>query len=116
MKIKSQFNKLSASLLSWQEVLEHFRLAKGLLKKVLWLVIDRQTKEMCIASHLFLKEVFRLKRKSGYLFLACYLKQCQFSLKVYYSESFDRTLSLPVPISLTYAGLPRPLFIVHLLG
>lgn len=107
MKIKTIKLKPSASLLSWQEVLENFRLARGLCQKVLWLVMDRQTKEMCIACYLFLREVFRLKKKSGCLFLALYLKQCQFSLKTYYSGSFDRTLSLPVPVSLTRTGLPR---------
>lgn len=36
----------------------------------------RQTKELCIFVYLFMREVIRLSRKSGLLFVSLYLKQC----------------------------------------
>lgn len=69
--------------------------------------MDGLSKEMCIASYLFLKKVFQIGRKSGWLFLALYVKQCQFSLKVFRAGSFRPDTPMSVAISLNRSGLPR---------
>lgn len=75
--------------IAWQRMLEHPRLAKSLLRKGILLVLDRVTKESCISLHLFLKNVYRLGKKSGWLYCALYLKQCVSSLKIAYGGEYD---------------------------
>ena len=98
---------LRMSPVKWQKVLEDFRLIKYILKRVTLLVSDGLTKEKCIAVHLFAKQVFRLKKKSGLLFCALYLKQCTSSLMIAYGCSHKSPDLLPVPVSLTRKGYPR---------
>lgn len=55
---------------------------RGLLLKVILIIHDGLTKELCIGAYLFSfsREVIRLRRKSG----ALYLKQCASSLQKAY--------------------------------
>lgn len=48
----------------------------GYLKKVLLIITDGLTKELCIGAYLFSRSVIRIGRKSGWLHCALYLKQC----------------------------------------
>lgn len=64
--------------------------------------------ETSVAAYLFAKSVLRLKRSSGILFTALFLKQCAVSLQRYYG------MELPLPkectkpmVSLSRDGLPR---------
>ncbi|KAG8363190.1 hypothetical protein BUALT_BualtMtG0007500 (mitochondrion) [Buddleja alternifolia] len=59
-----------------------------------------------IASYLFAKSVLQIDRKSGWLHLALYLKQCSSSLQKAYGGSVTPDLS-PIPVSLTRSGYPR---------
>lgn len=71
-------------------------------------MFDGLTKEMCIASHLIGKRIVMFGKRSGWLFVALYLKQCSTSLKVYRSSDKPKApSSLSVPVSLTGSGLPR---------
>lgn len=65
------------------------------------------TREVSLAAVSFMRFVIRLRRKSGYLFTALYLKQCAVSLQRYYAGCYDPRASLSVPISLTRSGIPR---------
>lgn len=94
--------------ISWQKVLEDLRLLIGLFNKVKLIITDGLTKEFCIGSYLFAKQVAYLGRKSGWLFVALYLKQCSASLMQWYArETPTLPEKLSVPISLTRLGLPR---------
>lgn len=70
------------------------------------MVFDGFTKEVCIAGYLFAANVYRLRRKSGLLFTALYLKQCSSSLQKAFAGDPNSGL-LPVPVSLTRSGYPR---------
>lgn len=97
---------LRISLIRWQKVLEDFRLARSLLRRVTLLVLDGLTKEACISIHLFLVQVYRLGRRSGWLYCALYLKQCSTSLQLAYGGG-DPHESQSVPVSLNRSGYPR---------
>lgn len=75
--------------------------AASLRRKTL-VTADGLTKEMCVSVYLYAKEVKRLYKASGALFLALYLKQALFCL--WSRRPHDR---LPVPVSLTRSGFPR---------
>lgn len=53
----------------------------GYLKKVLLIITDSLTKELCIGAYLLSRSVIRIGRKSGWLHCALYLKQCASSLQ-----------------------------------
>lgn len=90
----------------WQRVLEHSPTLASILIKVVLIVADGLTKEACIASYLFMKSVIRLRRKSGMLFTALYLKQCSSSLQRAYGGNPHVSGLLPFPVSLTRSGYP----------
>lgn len=46
----------------------------GYLKKVLLIITDSLTKELCIGAYLLSRSVIRIGRKSGWLHCALYLK------------------------------------------
>jgi len=80
---------------------------RGILNKILLIILDGLTKEYCIAAFLFSKSTLALVRGSGLLFTALYLKQCSSSLQMAYGgDKFTHEL-LPVPVSLTRSGYPR---------
>ncbi|GKV52605.1 hypothetical protein SLEP1_g59181 [Rubroshorea leprosula] len=93
--------------ISWQRVLECPRLANSLLKKSSLLILDKITKETCIALHLFLRTVYSMGRKSGWLFTALYLKQCSIHLKIAYGGVYVKNTPYPISVSLTGSGYPR---------
>jgi len=93
--------------IKWQRVLEHSRIMRSLLTKVLLMVQDKLSKETCIALHLYCREVSRLVRRSGLLFTALYLKQCSASLQTAYGGIKRPHELLPVPVSLNRSGYPR---------
>lgn len=64
------------------------------------------TKEMCIASFLFARQVAELGRKSGFLYVAFYLQQCAVCLMTYRGD-IEKVSQLSVSVSLTGSGLPR---------
>ncbi|KAI4347829.1 hypothetical protein L6164_008608 [Bauhinia variegata] len=79
----------------------------GFLFALLRIITDGLTKELCIGSYLFAKQVAYLGRKSGWLFVALYLKQCSASLMQWYAhETPTLPKKLSIPISLTRLGLP----------
>lgn len=77
--------------------------AASLRRKTL-VTADGLTKEMRVSVYLYAKEVKRLYKASGALFLALYLKQALFCLWRWSRRPHDR---LPVPVSLTRSGFPR---------
>jgi len=60
----------------------------GYLKKVLLIITDSLTKELCIGAYLLSRSVIRIGRKSGWLHCALYLKQCASSRSVKLFLSF----------------------------
>ena len=90
----------------WRRTFEGPNTILGLLHKATLLVFDGLTKERCIAADLVAKEVYRLRRKSGLLFTALYLKQCSSALQK--ADAGDPVKGLsPFPVSLTRSGYPR---------
>lgn len=85
---------LRLALPSWRRIFEGPRIIIGMLAKATLVVLDGLTKEHCIAGFLFAREVYRLRRKSGLLFVALYLKQCASSLQKAYSGDNDPCLLL----------------------
>lgn len=80
---------------------------RSLFNKVILIGLDCLSKEFCIASYLLIKQIWKWKQKSGWLFTALYLKQCAASLqKAYGGDTYVPEL-LPVPVSLTRTGYPR---------
>lgn len=75
----------------------------GLLNKVQLVIQDGLTKDY---SYLISKQIFRMGRKSGWLFCALYLKQCSLSLMLGNPSDPVRFVQ-SVPVSLTRSGLPR---------
>lgn len=47
-----------------------------------------------------------MARKSGFLFVSLYMKQCGVSLQRYYAGSYSKGEQLSVPIALTRSGIP----------
>lgn len=60
---------LKIAPVKWQRVVEDPWMIKGILQKVLLIITDGLTKELCIGAHLFTKQVIRLGRKDGYIVL-----------------------------------------------
>lgn len=100
----------------WRQVLEHLGLLKGLLMKVPLVITGHLTVEVGLAVTHLAKAVRRLARRSGWLFVALYLKQCAVHLQRYHSVLDKSTLinsSASVSVSLTRCGLPRVIPKVH---
>ncbi|GER50174.1 PHD finger family protein / bromo-adjacenthomology (BAH) domain-containing protein, partial [Striga asiatica] len=69
---------------------------------------DGLTKEVCLGLHYPVKRIRELGRKSGWFFVALYLKQASTCLMQYYSTTGKyKPDSLSVSISLTRSGLSR---------
>lgn len=93
-------------IVAWRRVFEHSQWLKGFLLRAQLVISGHLTSESAIAAYMFAKSVVRLKRKSGLLFTALYLKQCSVSLQLYYGGVPQRKGRLPFPISLTRSGIP----------
>lgn len=91
---------------SWRDLFEQVRKLKGLLLRVPLISSASLTREVGLAAVSFVRFVVRLRRRSGYLFTALYLKQCAVSLQRYYAGCYDPKASLSVPVSLTRSGIP----------
>lgn len=96
-----------SSVVRWWRVLEHPRLARSLVKRVILLIQGRFSKELCVSSYLFLRSVYLIGRKSGWHYCALYLKQCGVSLKLAYGGHFKPSFKQSVPVSLNGSGYPR---------
>lgn len=97
--MKSLFDVVYAySIIRWQSILENSKILMGLFTKSQLVIFDGFTKERCIAAYLFAKQVYRLYRKSGFLF---YLKQCNSSLMIAYGGGYQGPDLFSVPVSLT---------------
>lgn len=92
---------------SWQSLFEQTRLLKGFLLRVPLIISGVLSREVGLAAVLFVREVIRLKRKSGLLFVALYLKQCGVCLQRYYAGSYQKGDSISVSVSLTRCGIPK---------
>jgi len=68
---------------SWRGLFEQVRRLKGLLFRVPLIATASMTKEIALAGCDFVRKVVTLKRKSGFLFTALYLKECAVSLQRY---------------------------------
>ncbi|KAH0676529.1 hypothetical protein KY285_024330 [Solanum tuberosum] len=64
-------------------------------------------KEVALAGCDFIKTVVKLKRRSGFLYTALYLKQCTVSLQRYYAGYYSKNDTMSVPVSLTRCGIPK---------
>ena len=84
---------------------------KGTLIKVSLVIFGNYSTEIGLAAVHFARQVRNLAKRSGWLFVALYLKQCSTSLMRYYSWEGDRSKlirsSASVSVSLTRSGLPR---------
>lgn len=92
---------------SWRGVFENTRWLKGLLVKVPLIISGSLSVEIGLALAHFTKQVRRLRKGSGLLFTALYLKQCGVALQRFYAGSPIQHESMPVAVSLTRSGLPR---------
>ncbi|DAB41744.1 RNA-dependent RNA polymerase [Petunia exserta mitovirus 1] len=92
---------------SWRSMFEHARRLRGHLLRVPLVVTLSMSREIALASVDFSRRVLRLRRKSGLLFTALYLKQCAVSLQRHYAGSFAARDSQSVSVSLTRSGIPR---------
>nr|WMB96591.1 hypothetical protein [Solanum melongena]WMB96956.1 hypothetical protein [Solanum melongena]WMB97168.1 hypothetical protein [Solanum aethiopicum] len=92
---------------SWRGLLEQTRQLKGLLFRVPLAATVSMSKEIALAGCDFVFKVRTMKRRSGLLFTALYLKQCAVCLQRYYADSYKASDQLSVPISLTRCGIPR---------
>lgn len=92
--------------LRWQRVLEDTQIMKGYFQKVSFMISSGLTKEMCIAAYLVSRELYRLGKKSGWLFVSYYCKYASASLQRHYSGKKDIPYQ-PFPISLNRSGCPR---------
>lgn len=88
---------------------------RSLLNKVCLIATDGLTKELCIGAYLFTRAAGRIGRKSGWLHLSLYLKQCAACLQKAYGGDKSPHSLLPVPVSLTRSGYPRIIPSFHLL-
>ena len=93
-----------------QRIMEEYRVMRSYLNKVILIATDGLTKELCIGAYLFASTVVRLGRKSGWLHVALYFKQCASSLMTAYGGVKTPPQLLPVPVSLTRSGYPIPSF------
>jgi len=92
---------------SWRGVFEHTRRFLELLLRVPLVASAVLSCEVGLAAADFVKRVYRLKRQSGLLYTALYLKACRVALQRYYAGYFNRHESMSVQVSLTRTGLPR---------
>lgn len=96
---------LRITALCWRRVLENPRSLKGHLAKVSLILFSNLTKERCLGAHHFAKEIIRMGRRSGWLFVSIYCKYAAVALQSAYVG--DVRLHQPFPISLTRSGYPR---------
>lgn len=112
MKITNLYSKifstraLSLAKLSWQEALESFRVMKSRFNVLILSLTDGLTKEWCIATHLFWKSCRSKGVRSGWLFLALYLKQSRVCLQRFCAGELPPATLSPA-VSLTRGGIPR---------
>ena len=106
------FDKLLAlKAIKWYKILEDVGSLKSTLFKVILVITDGLTKELCVGAHIVAKQVVYLNRKSGPLFTALYLKQAAVCLKqAAYAGVPGPKGKLPVPVSLSGSGYPRKTF------
>lgn len=102
------FDKLLAlKAIKWYKILEDLGSLKSTFNKVILVITDGLTKELCVGAHLVAKQVVYLNRKSEPLFTALYLKQAAVCLKQAYAGVPGPKGKLPVPVSLSGSGYPR---------
>lgn len=104
---KFLYSLIKVRRLPWQRILEGSRMLIGFLSKIPLIILDGLTKEMSIASYLIGKRIIKLGRKSGWLFVALYLKQCAVSLMLWRGNTRPLPVDMSVPVSLTGCRLPR---------
>lgn len=102
------FDKLlSLRPIRWHKIFENLALLVSIYKKIILVVADGLTKELCIGAYLVAKQVIYLNNKSGPLFTALYLKQASVCLQQAYAGVKQPHSLLPVPVSLLRAGYPK---------
>nr|CAH2951233.1 RNA-dependent RNA polymerase [Chinese swamp cypress mitovirus]CAI5383941.1 RNA-dependent RNA polymerase [Chinese swamp cypress mitovirus] len=89
----------------WQRVLENPRLQLGLFSKIQVAAFGSLCKERSIATYLFSKELYRLYKSSGALFLGLYLKTCHTILVRFAAR--EQFVLQPVFVSCNKSGIPR---------
>lgn len=105
--MKTLFNlTMKVPTFSWRSLFEKTRSLKGILLRVPLVISGVLSCEVGLCAVSFAREVIRLRRKSGLLFTALYLKQCSVCLQRYYAGSYRKSDSLSVPIGLTRSGIP----------
>lgn len=82
-------------------------MVKTVFSKIILIITDGLTKELCVAAHLVTRDLIRLGRKSGWLFMALYCKQAMSNIRVAYGGiQTPHQLSSP-QVSLNKSGFPR---------
>lgn len=99
-------NAEKAPIPFWRGIFEGTKRLMGWLLRVPLIVSLRLSVEVGLGAIHFVRTVARLRRKSGFLFVSMYLKQCGVSLQRYYSGSYSKGEPLSVPIALTRTGIP----------
>lgn len=92
---------------SWRPLLEGRRRILGLFSKAQLCVFGRLSKEHCIASIHIWRQINRIRRKSGPMFLAKYIKAVQLRLMWYVGGDKDQFPGSSVFVSTTRSGIPR---------
>lgn len=90
----------------WWKIFEDLRTMRSLLLKAVLVVTGRHSKEHGIAAFLFAKRVLALRKSSGLLFCALYLKQCSACLATAYGGVPQQPARLPVFVKLNKKGYP----------
>lgn len=70
-------------------------------------------KGVALAGYDFIKTVVKLKRRSGFLYTALYLKECTVSLQRYYAGCYSKNDTMSAPVSLTRCGIPKTVLRKH---
>ncbi|GMN74458.1 hypothetical protein TIFTF001_052379, partial [Ficus carica] len=100
---------------SWRSVFEGTRRLKGLLSRVPLILTGHLSVEVGLAMVLFIKQIQHLRKKSGLLYTALYLKQCSVALqRAYAGNPIDSSAS--VSVSLTRSGYPRIIPVRHIIS
>lgn len=91
----------------WRGILEGTRRLMGLQTRLLITVLGRLSRGHCLAVFAMSREIVRIYRKSGPLFLGLYLKQVHHLVLWYVGGDRTQRPSMKTYVSCSRSGLPR---------
>nr|UJQ92534.1 MAG: putative RNA-dependent RNA polymerase [Mitoviridae sp.] len=103
IKLFNMLERLGAT--GWRSALEGTRRLMGIFTKSLLVIFGRLSTGHCLAVYSMSREIIRIYRKSGPLFLGLYLKQVAFATQQY-TGGEGKPVCTKTYISLTRTGIP----------